>query len=165
MFIEFIFSSKFYETAHFSFNFSNILLYFYKFSSCCKIMNSESPVLLSFWNKLIKLNMNWAGNWRQPYTIYFKTRYHIHVYRILHPYFILTCMSVRDQRLELLNIVGKERKPLLVIFTLTIWQTVVFSNDVPHIANAQIYKWTVPFILNSNIDIKTFHKNEIKTNV
>ena len=74
-------------------------------------------------------------------------------------------MSVRDQRLELLNLVGKERKPVLVIFTLTIWQTVVFSNDVPHIANAQIYKWTVPFILNSNIDIKTFHKNEIKTNV
>ena len=35
--------------------------------------------------------------------------YRIHVYRILQPYFILRCMSVLDQRLELLNLVRKER--------------------------------------------------------
>ena len=127
---------------YFSCNFSNILLQFHKLSSCCKIMNSESPVLLSCWNKLIKLNMTWAGNWRQSSTIYFKTPHHIHVYCILQPYFILTCMSVLDQRLELLNLVGNERnlhRACIVIFTLTIWQAVVFSNDVPHIVNAQIY--------------------------
>ena len=148
--------------------FSNILLQFYKFSSCCKIMNSESPVLRSCWNKFIKLNMTWAGNWRQPYTIDFKTTYHIHVYRILHPYFIPTYMSVRDRRLELLKLAGKKdtyTKPALVIFTLTIWQAVVFSNNVPHIVNAQIYKRAVPFISNSNIDITTFHNNELKRNV
>ena len=131
-------------------------------------MNSESPVLRSCWNKFIKLNMTWAGNWRQPYTIYFKTTYHIHVYRILHPYFIPTYMSAQNQRLELLKLVGKERhlhKACISHFTLTIWQEVVFSNNVPHIVNAQIYKRAVPFISNSNNDFTTFHNNELKRNV
>ena len=53
---------------------------------------------------------------------------------------------------------------VLVVFTLTIWQEVVFSNHVPHIVNAKIYERAVDFISNSNIDIAIFHNNEIKRN-
>ena len=35
-------------------------------------------------------------------------------------------------------------KPALVIFTFTIWQAVVLSNDVPHIVNAHINQRAAP---------------------
>ena len=48
---------------------------------------------------------------------------------------------------------------------MTIWQAVVFSNDVPHTVNAQIYNRAVLIVSKSNIDITTFHNNEINRDV